>query len=69
MGAAAYNRGSKAIREQIDRELERKTIRVRCKGIMRNGPEKRYARCRHCGAIDWELNEGDSCRAFVAAED
>lgn len=41
---------------------------VRCNGRMRNGPEKRYARCRVCGAIDWELNEGDRCRAMVPAE-
>lgn len=33
-----------------------------CNGKMRNGPEKRYARCTKCGAIDYELNEGDPCR-------
>lgn len=65
MGAAAYNRGSKVLRDQLDREAEdRRTVRhVRCSGLMRNGPEKRYARCRVCGGVDYELNEGDHCRA------
>jgi hypothetical protein len=68
MGHAAYNRGSMAISIQIDRELEekRKARRVRCNGKMRNGPDKRYARCVKCGAIDYELYEGDKCRMFVS---
>lgn len=62
MGQAAYNRGSRAISIQIDRELEEKGQR-RCDGTMENGPEKRYVRCRRCGVIDYELYEGDHCRA------
>ena len=65
MGAAAYNRGSRAISEQIDREFRSRSRLIRCKGRMRNGPGKRYARCESCGEIDWELNEGDPCRQFV----
>ncbi|MDD3983984.1 MAG: hypothetical protein PHU54_08595 [Candidatus Omnitrophica bacterium] len=65
MGAAAYNRGSRCISEQIDREQSSRRILVRCAGRMRNGPGKRFARCDKCGQIDWELNEGDPCRGFV----
>ena len=36
-----------------------------CKGTYYNGPGKRYARCRVCGHIDWEANEGDRCRRLV----
>lgn len=68
MGAAAYNRGSHCISEQIDREQRGRRQLVRCTGRMRNGPEKRYARCDKCGEIDWEANEGDPCRAFVRSE-
>jgi hypothetical protein len=60
MGAAAYNRGSKAISAQIDREL--KSHNRPCNGVMYNGPNKRYARCSRCGRIDYEQNEGDRCR-------
>lgn len=67
MEHVAYSRKSRAINAQIDRELaeKRNVRRIRCDGRMRNGPEKRYARCIKCGAIDYELNEGDRCRAFV----
>jgi hypothetical protein len=70
MGHAAYSRGSRAISTQIDRELEekRKTRRVRCNGKIQNGPEKRFGRCTKCGAIDYELYEGDRCRAFIPEE-
>lgn len=40
---------------------------IRCNGTMRNGPGKRYSRCSKCGSIDWELYEGDQCRAFIEA--
>jgi hypothetical protein len=59
MGSAAYNRGSRVIRERIDRELaERRTRRV-CGGTFRPGPEKRFSRCGKCGVIDYEKYEGD----------
>jgi hypothetical protein len=32
-----------------------------CAGVMQNGPDKRYARCSSCAAIDYEKNEGDRC--------
>lgn len=64
MGAAAYNRGSRAIRNQIDRELAA-SRRTPCPGLFRNGPGKRYARCSHCGRVDYEANEGDRCRAVL----
>lgn len=59
MGAAAYRRGSRVIREQIDRECSAR--RLRCAGKMRNGPDKRFARCDQCGAISYEKYEGDTC--------
>lgn len=59
MGAAAYNRGSRAIRAQLDRE--RMPEGRYCGGVYDNGPGKRYARCRRCRAIDYEANEGDRC--------
>jgi hypothetical protein len=34
----------------------------RCPGVLRNGPGKAFTRCATCGAIDWEANEGDTCR-------
>ena len=37
--------------------------RHRCGGVMRDGPEKRYARCGTCGRIDYERYEGDRCPA------
>lgn len=33
-----------------------------CGGTYYNGPGKRFARCNRCLAIDYEKNEGDSCR-------
>ena len=66
MGVAAYNRGSRAISEAINREQRTKRTKIRCSGKMRNGPEKRYARCDTCGRIDWEANEGDRCLEWVA---
>jgi hypothetical protein len=61
MGAAAYNRGSRAIRAQIDRDLAARRTETLCPGKMRNGPEKKYTRCDLCSAIDYEKNEGDRC--------
>lgn len=60
MGAAAYRRGSRAIRAQIDRELEAR--RRVCGGTFRNGPAKKYVRCDRCSAVDYERNEGDRHR-------
>ena len=34
---------------------------MRCRGVMANGPEKRFTRCGTCGRIDYEQNEGDTC--------
>lgn len=61
MGAAAYNRGSRAIREQIDRELREKRKLRYCPGTFYNGPGKRFARCDTCKRVDYEANEGDRC--------
>lgn len=64
-GAAAYNRGSRAIRAQLDRE------RIRsgryCTGTMIDGPNKAYGRCTRCGAIDYEKYEGDRCRRLIVS--
>jgi hypothetical protein len=38
----------------------------RCKGKMRNGPDKRYTRCTLCGRLDYETNEGDPCPYFAS---
>ena len=65
MGIAAYNRGSAAIRHQLDREARARRTRVRCGGKLHNGPGKRYVRCERCQHIDWEANEGDLCTEFV----
>lgn len=35
---------------------------MRCPGTYHNGPEKRFVRCDTCKRIDYECNEGDSCR-------
>lgn len=59
MGVAAYNRGSRVIRERIDREASAR--RELCGGKYQNGPDKRHARCDRCGRIDYEANEGDPC--------
>lgn len=40
----------------------------RCPGRMRNGPDKSYTRCRLCGRVDYETNEGDPC-PFDACDD
>ncbi len=32
-----------------------------CDGTLRNGPDKRHARCDVCGHVDHEANEGDVC--------
>ena len=61
MGAAAYNRGSRVIRERLDREAAERRVRVLCRGVYRNGPDKRYARCDQCGHVDYEANKGDRC--------
>lgn len=65
MGTAAYNRGSRAISAQIDRELADKRRRVICNGTFYNGPGKRFARCDKCKRIDYEANEGDRCRRAI----
>jgi hypothetical protein len=62
MGAAAYNRGSRAIRARFDRELAAKRTRVRCPGRM--GHETPHARCGVCHCLAYELNEGDRCPCF-----
>ena len=69
MGIAAYNRGTKALRDRLDREVaERRTVRmVECGGRIYNGPYKCYGRCSACGAIDYEAYEGDLCRRKVPA--
>jgi hypothetical protein len=36
-----------------------------CRGKMENGPGKAYAKCGLCGALDYEANEGDTCRRRV----
>ena len=59
MGAAAYNRGSRMIRERTDRETAAR--RTYCAGKMRNGPAKNYVRCPQCGRVDFEKYEGDTC--------
>lgn len=38
-----------------------------CIGSYENGPDKRFARCRTCGHINYEANEGDYCRAAPRA--
>lgn len=58
MGAAAYNRGTRAIRAQFDREAEERRRRS-CGGVFANGPGKRFVRCCSCGAVDYERSEGD----------
>lgn len=58
----AVERGNKASALLV--RLEKVEL-PRCTGRMRNGPDKRYARCTKCGAIDHELNEGDRCRALA----
>jgi len=70
MGIAAYNRGSRVLRNALDREAQdRRTVRmVPCGGRMSNGPSKRYGRCLICGAIDYEAYEGDRCRRMVRGE-
>ncbi len=67
MGVAAYNRGTKALCDQLDREeKDRRTVlMVTCGGTMRNGPGKAYGRCTVCGAVDYEAYEGDRCRRMV----
>jgi hypothetical protein len=67
MGVAAYNRGTKALCDQLDREeRDRRTVRmVECGGRMRDGTGKLYGRCTACGGIDYELYEGDRCRRLV----
>jgi hypothetical protein len=57
MGAAAYNRGSRAIRASFDRDARRRP----CPGTYRNGPNKDFARCSYCGRVDYEKYEGDRC--------
>ena len=65
-GAAAYNRGSRAIRAQIDRELAERRVGRYCTGTMYNGPGKRYVRCAKCRVVDYEKNEGDRCGRLIA---
>ena len=65
MGAAAYNRGSRVIRERIDREIAARRRVVLCKGTYRHGPDKCYARCDQCMHIDYEANEGDLCNRRI----
>lgn len=43
-------------------------MKADCPGGVENGPGKRYAVCRLCGALDYEANEGDRCRALVESE-
>lgn len=62
MSIRTYNRGSRLIRTQIDRELHERRIRRPCGGTFRNGPEKKYARCDRCGIVDYEKYEGDKHR-------
>ena len=63
MGAAAYNRASRVIRERIDGEPRVRS--ERCGGRFMNGPEKRYARCSRCRSLDYEANEGDRCVRII----
>lgn len=65
MGAAAYNRGSRAVRERIDREQRGKRVRTICGGTYYNGPDKAYGRCDRCKAVDYEKYEGDKCTREV----
>lgn len=66
MGVAAYNRGSRCISAQLDRELaDRSMRRVPCGGKLYNGPDKRFGRCALCHRIDYEGYEGDRCRQTV----
>jgi len=61
MGAAAYNRGSAAIRRGLVRRRAA-GLREVCRGVMENGPCKAYARCSTCRHVDHEADEGDRCR-------
>jgi hypothetical protein len=44
-----------------------KIVPANCNGTFFNGPEKRFARCAFCGAIDYERYEGDAHRAAPRA--
>ena len=37
----------------------------RCGGTFMNGPQKAYARCGRCRALDCEANEGDRCNRTI----
>ena len=63
MGVAAYNRGSRVIRRQLDATIVKRG-RL-CGGRFENGLGKRYARCVRCRRIDWEANEGDRCSFLI----
>lgn len=66
VGAAAYNRGSRAIRAAIDRERD---TPAPCGGRYGNTPGKLAARCGRCGRLDYEANEGDRCTRMVIFRD
>jgi len=63
---AAYNRGSRAIRESIDRREGKVKVGRYCGGAMGNGPGKDFVRCNRCGNIDYEKYEGDRCGRIIA---
>jgi hypothetical protein len=63
VGVAAYNRGSRVIRRELDATIMKRGRY--CGGRFTNGPGKRYARCVRCRRIDYEANEGDRCSFLI----
>lgn len=63
-GVAAYNRGTRLLRRQLDRDAVK--VGRYCGGKMHDGPNKAFGRCSSCGKIDYEKYEGDRCTRIIA---